>query len=121
MTTKPIGVGIIGTGRISDLPAIEYRSNPKACIVALCDRDIAIARQRAADWGVSDAFVTDDLDALLARADVDLVEILLPHHLHLPAALKAIEAGKAVSLQKPMCMSAEEADKLVEAANASKR
>jgi predicted dehydrogenase len=121
MAGKAIGVGVIGTGRISDLHAIEYRRNPKVRIVALCDRDIAVARQRAEAWGVPDAFVTDDMDALLARSDVDLVEILLPHHLHLPAALKAVEAGKAVSLQKPMCMSAEEADMLVEAANASKR
>lgn len=121
MATKPIGVGIIGTGRISDLHAIEYSRNPKARIVALCDRDIGTASARASAWGAPDAFVTDDMDALLKRDDVDLVEILLPHHLHLSAALKAIEAGKAVSLQKPMCMSIGEADQLVEAANASKR
>ena len=121
MASKPIGVGIIGTGRISDLHAIEYRGNPKARIVALCDRDISIARERAATWGVEDAFVTDDIDAILAREDVDLVEILLPHHLHLGAALKAIEAGKAVSLQKPMCLSMEEADILVAAAETSTR
>ena len=121
MATKPIGVGIIGTGRISDLHAIEYSRNPKARIVALCDRDTETATRRAEAWGVPGAFVTDELDVLLARSDVDLVEILLPHHLHLTAALKAIEAGKAVSLQKPMCMSLDEADTLVEAANASAR
>lgn len=121
MTSKRLGVGIIGTGRISDLHAIEYRNNPKARIVALCDRNIDIARDRASAWGVEDAFVTDDIDALLARDNVDLVEILLPHHLHLGAALKAIEAGKAVSLQKPMCLSLEEADTLVAAAGTSSR
>jgi predicted dehydrogenase len=121
MNTKPIGVGIIGTGRISDLHAIEYRHNPRGRIVALCDRDTALAQSRAVAWGVADAFITDDIDALLARGDVDLVDILLPHHLHLPAALKAIEAGKIVSLQKPMCLSLAEADRLVEAAAASQR
>lgn len=121
MAGKPIGVGIIGTGRISDLHAIEYDRNPKARIVALCDRDTRAAEARANAWGCAGAAILDDMDALLARDDVDLVEILLPHHLHLDAALKAIDAGKAVSLQKPMCMSMEEADRLVDAANGSKR
>ena len=121
MAGKPIGVGIVGTGRISDLHAIEYGRNPDANIVALCDRDIDAAEARAAAWGCADAAILDDMDALLARDDVDLVEILLPHHLHLDAAVKAVEAGKAVSLQKPMCLSMDEADRLVEVAAASKR
>ena len=111
-----IGVGIIGTGRISDLHAIEYINDPKAEIVALCDRDSGLARQRAAAWGLADPFITDDISALLKRPDVDLVEILLPHHLHKETALAAIAAGKAVSLQKPMCMDVAEADEVVDAA-----
>ena len=121
MPTGPIGVGIAGTGRISDLHAIEYLANPAARIVALCDTDTARAARRAAAWGLDGVAIDDDIDALLARPDVDLVEILLPHHLHLDAALKAIGAGKIVSLQKPMCISMPEADRLVAAAEASDR
>ena len=121
MTTRPIGVGFAGTGRISDLHAIEYLANPAAQIVALCDTDTALAARRAAAWGLDGVAIDDDVDALLARPEVDLVEILLPHHLHLGAALKAIDAGKMVSLQKPMCISMAEADSLVEAAEASDR
>ena len=121
MAEKPFGIGIIGTGRIADLHAIEYRQNPDARIVALCDRDPTLAQNRAKAWDVEDAFITDDIDALLKRPDVDLVEILLPHHLHLSGALKAIEADKIVSVQKPMCVSLGEADQLVAAAEASKQ
>ena len=121
MTEKPFGVGIVGTGRIADLHAIEYRQNPDAEIVALCDQDPMLAQGRAEAWGVDDAFITDDIDALLARSDVDLVDILLPHHLHLWGALKAIDAEKIVSLQKPMCVSLAEADQLVAAADAAER
>ena len=121
MAEKPFGVGIIGTGRIADLHAIEYRQNPDAKIVALCDQDPALAQNRAKAWGVDDAFITDDIDALLARSDVDLVEVLLPHHLHLWGALKAIDAQKIVSLQKPMCVTLAEADQLVAAAEAAER
>ena len=119
--TGPVGVGIVGTGRISDLHAIEYLANPLARIVALCDVNTTRAAARAAAWGLDDVAVEGDIDALLARPEVDLVEILLPHHLHLEAALKAVGAGKIVSLQKPMCISLEEADRLVDAADASDR
>src|SRR5690554_7363441 len=108
MTFDTVRVGIIGTGRISDLHAIEYLANPHARIVALCDNDIATARGRALAWGVGDARITDDYRSVLADPDVDLVEILLPHHLHLEVALAAIAAGKAVSLQKPMTLRSEE-------------
>ena len=121
MKSATIGVGFIGTGRISDLHALEYRQNPRARIMALCDRNIALAQQRANDWGVPDAHITDDIDDLLARNDVDLVEILLPHSLHFRTTLKAINAGKNVSSQKPISLSLSEADYLVAAAKASNR
>ena len=121
MITKPYGIGILGTGRISDLHAIEYLQNPHSRIVALCDQDVELARRRAAKWNVGHARITGGIDELLADPAVDLVEILLPHHLHLSAAEKAIQAGKIVSLQKPMCMSVAEADRLVAAAERSDR
>ena len=40
---KPIGVGIVGTGRISDLHAIEYLRSDAARIVAVCDRVLGLA------------------------------------------------------------------------------
>ena len=121
MSTRPIGVGIVGTGRISDLHAIEYLANPAARIVALCDRVPERARRRAAAWGLGGVAIEKELDGLLARPEVELVEILLPHHLHLEAALAAIDAGKIVSLQKPMCISMAQAERLVAAAESSGR
>ena len=121
MSARPLGVGIVGTGRISDLHAIEYLAHPGARIVALCDRDPALAAGRAAAWGLDDVAIEEDIGALLARPEVDLVEILLPHHLHLDAALAAIASGKIVSLQKPMALSLEQADRLVDAAEAGER
>ena len=121
MTYDTVRVGIIGTGRISDLHAIEYLANPHARIVALCDNDLATAEGRAKAWGVDDARITDDYRAVLADPNVDLVEILLPHHLHLEVALAAIAAGKAVSLQKPMTLDLAQADTLVAAAEGSSK
>ena len=119
MTRQAIRVGIIGTGRISDLHAIEYIQNPFSQISALCDQDLDLATARAKKWGCPDAAVTNNYEDLLARDDVDLVELLLPHNMPLPIALKAIEAKKIISLQKPMCINLDEADQLVAAAEAS--
>ena len=111
-----IGVGFIGAGRISDLHAIEYLTNPHATIVALCDRELALAAARRKAWGVKDAVISTDYHEVLALDQVDLVEILLPHHLHVEAALAAFAAGKAVSLQKPMATTLADADRLLAAA-----
>lgn len=121
MIARPIRVGMIGVGRISDLHAIEYLQNPDTRLVALCDRNMDGARTKAANWGLNDIFITDDMDQVFSDPGIDLVEILLPHNLHLDAALKAIQADKCVSLQKPMCVSLFEADQLIEAADAAVR
>ena len=59
MTRQAIRVGIIGTGRISDLHAIEYIQNPFSQISALCDQDLDLATARAEKWGCPDAAVTN--------------------------------------------------------------
>lgn len=109
-------VGFIGTGRISDLHALEYLANVRAEIVAVCDIDPANSRPRAEQWGVKPERVFTDYRDLLALPDVDLVEILLPHHLHYQATLDAAAAGKHISLQKPMALSVQEADGMIAAA-----
>ena len=68
MRTGRIGVGIAGTGRISDLHAIEYLANPAARIVALCDTDTARAARRAAAWGL-DGVAIDASGATEIAAD----------------------------------------------------
>ena len=114
-------VGIIGTGRISDLHALEYLQNNRAQIAAVCDIDEDTARPRAAAWNVSPARVFTNHHDLLALPDLDLVEILLPHHLHHPVTLDALAAGKHVSVQKPMALSLDQADEMIAAATAAEK
>src|SRR5450759_1645054 len=75
-------VGIIGTGRISDLHALGYLAHPHTSIVAVCDLDLSAAQAHAVAWGVPPRRVYADYHELLTLGDVDAVEILLPHHLH---------------------------------------
>ncbi len=109
-------VGFIGAGRISDLHAIEYLHNECAQLVAVCDVDAKLAESRGTAWGVPKKNIFTDYHDLLALKEVDLVEILTPHHLHYQHTLDAAAAGKHISLQKPMAISLSQADQMIAAA-----
>jgi predicted dehydrogenase len=111
------GVAIIGCGQISDLHAAAYSDRSDARIVVLVDRDSRLAEVKRASWGVPDATVYEDYHDALERADVHIVEILVPHDVHYEIAVAALQAGKHVSLQKPMTVSLTEANQLVDASD----
>jgi predicted dehydrogenase len=112
---KPIGVAIVGCGRISDLHQLGYRNREDAQIVAVCDTNRAHAKAKANAWDVEKVYTK--FEQVLEDKQVDLVEILTPHHLHCPMAVQAAQAGKHISVQKPMALSAAEADRMIAAAN----
>lgn len=95
-----------------------YVDNPDATLHAIADQDSDTRAARAAEWGVGKTYA--DYRELLADPDIDAVEIILPHHLHLPVTSEALAAGKHVSLQKPMCLSLDEADQIIAASEASR-
>lgn len=113
--TQPLGVAIVGCGRISGLHQLGYRDQADARIVAVCDTNRRRAADRAEAWGVKRVYT--DYQELLADPEVDLVELLVPHHLHAPMTVAACHAAKNVSVQKPMALSAAEADQMIGAAD----
>lgn len=114
-----LNVAFIGAGRIANLHALGYRDNPKARLYAVCDARPQVAQARAQEWGAERWYT--DYRRLLEDPQVDAVEVLTPHHLHGRMAIEALETGKHVSVQKPMCVSLEEADAMVAAARRSGR
>lgn len=111
---KPIRVAIVGCGRIADLHQLGYRDFPDAELAAICDTNKIVAKKRAKEWGVSKVY--SDYHQVLEDKDIDVVELLTPHHLHCPMTVEACAAGKHVSVQKPMALSAAEADQMIAAA-----
>lgn len=111
---EKVHVGIIGCGQISTLHAPGYIEHPRADLVAICDRDETLLEQRRRQWNPAKAY--RDHEQLLADADVNAVDILLPHHLHREVTLAALQAGKHVSLQKPPTFTLDELDELFAAA-----
>lgn len=111
---ETVRVAIVGCGRISDLHELGYRDRKEACIVAVCDVDRERAEEKARAWGVQKVYT--DYDQVLNDRDIDLVELLTPHHLHCPMTVAACQAGKHVSVQKPMALTAAEAEEMIRAA-----
>ena len=101
-----VGVGFIGKVHIE---ALRRLGNVEVLAIAGTSPDRAAAQ--AAALGVPRAY--GDWEALLADPDVDVVHICTPNSLHYPIASAAIRAGKAVLIEKPLAMTAEEANHLV--------
>lgn len=110
-------MGFIGVGRITDLHYLGYKDNPKAELHAVCDVDPVGLQRRVSQWGVEKAY--DDYRRLLDDPDVDAVEVITPHHLHAEMTIAALEAGKHVSVQKPMALNLTQADAMMAAAGRS--
>jgi predicted dehydrogenase len=106
-------VGVIGTGfgAVVQIPA--FRAHPRVEVVAVASSRPGKAREVADRFEVPRAF--DDWQALV-DADLDLVSITTPPHLHRPMALAALARRQHVLCEKPMALSAEEARAMTEAA-----
>ncbi len=114
-----IGVAIIGAG-IGREHLAGYRALPDQFAVRwLIDLDTA----RAAEVALGDPSIAIAADIATALADpgVDLVDVCLPPHLHVPVAVQALQAGRHVVLEKPIAPSLAECDILEQAAQAAGR
>ena len=117
MTLK---VAIVGCGKIADGHIEEIQKMPRAArVVAVCDRERLMAEQIAVRFEVP-AFY-DDVDALLARERPDVVHVTTPPGSHLPLAIKAIDAGAHVYVEKPLTPTFADSKRLVEHAVAANR
>ena len=116
---KKTRIGLIGIGcisRVAHCPA--YKSTDRVEIVAVCD----IIEQRAQDVKrecFPDAEVYTDYHELLARGDIDAVDICTPNYLHSIIAVDALKAGKHVFCEKPDAINPEEVLKMQKAADES--
>jgi UDP-N-acetyl-2-amino-2-deoxyglucuronate dehydrogenase len=91
-------------------------SLPDARLVAVTDVDSARCQRIV---GVSGGAVAPDLDALLARPDVDVVSVCVPSGLHADVGVAAAAAGKHLVVEKPIDVTLAAADRLIAAARAA--
>lgn len=116
---KTLKIGLVGCGGIQTWAhSPYYQKDSRAVITACCD----IIRERAC--GIRDklnpnAEVYTDYKEMLAKADIDAVDICTPNYLHSEIAVAAFQAGKHVFCEKPDAIDADKAEQMRDAAKAS--
>jgi predicted dehydrogenase len=99
--TSPVRVAVLGAGawaRGAHLPG--YRRDPRCEVVAIADPQIELAKDAAREFGIPDVERTHE--ALLARDDIDVVDVCTPSRTHFDLATAALAAGKHVLCEKPV-------------------
>jgi UDP-N-acetyl-2-amino-2-deoxyglucuronate dehydrogenase len=107
------GFGIVGTGVIGAWHADAIAMLPDARLAAVTDVAADAAAAFAAAYG---CVAEPDLDTLLARRDVEVVCVCVPSGLHAEVGVRAARAGKHLVVEKPIDVSLDAADRLIEAA-----
>lgn len=112
--SAPVGVGIVGAGRIARVHAEAYRSIARGALVGCTDPNAAAAQGFAAEAsGAGPIEIFPSIDALLASPKVGAVIVATPNGLHAEQTIAALRAGKHVFCQKPISMTLDEADRVV--------
>jgi predicted dehydrogenase len=123
--SKPLSIGMIGYGfmgrahsngyrKVSNFFDLEY----KPVLKAACARDAAKVKEFADKWGYES--VETDWRKLIARKDIDAIDICTPNNTHCEIALAAAQAGKMILCEKPLSMNGPEGVKMVEAVEKAK-
>jgi predicted dehydrogenase len=115
VAVKPVGVGVVGCGMVSEPYFKNLKASPRMSVVACADQAIERARDRAQEFGVPRACSTEEL---LADPDVEMVINLTIPTAHAGISLAALAAGKHVYTEKPLATTREDASRILEAAAA---
>ena len=119
MNDKPVRFGLVGFGAWGEHHANAITVTDGAQLVAIAARsDSSVA---AAKEAYPDAQVYNDFNELVARDDLDVVDVVVPSHLHHEVANAVLNAGKHLLLEKPMGVSLEQCDDMIRVAKENDR
>lgn len=108
-----VKVGIIGSQFQADIHAESFRIMPdEAEVVAVASPTPGNAEKLAKKYGIPRIFT--DYKEMLAEKDIEMVTITAPNYLHAQMTIDAAGMGKHVLCEKPLCITLEEADLMIE-------
>ncbi|MEA4861212.1 MAG: Gfo/Idh/MocA family oxidoreductase [Sphaerochaeta sp.] len=109
---------LMGYGKVSQLHAKALREAKDSTLVAVWGRDKEKASAFANQWGI---LPFTDVQEMVEQANVDAVIITTPHPLHKAHAILALKAGAHVLVEKPMALTVEECDAMIDTAKQEKK
>lgn len=110
--TNKVRWGVLSTANIGVKKVIPgMQRGELTTVTAIASRALDSARRTAADLGIAKAY--GSYEELLADPEIDAIYNPLPNQLHVPWTIKAAEAGKHVLCEKPISLTAEEAETLL--------
>ena len=110
----PVKIGIVGSGFQADCIAASVAAIPgEAEVVAVASPTPGNAEALARRHGIATWYT--DYRAMLRDPAVELVSITAPNHVHARLTIEAAQAGKHVACEKPLCVTLEEADAMIDA------
>jgi predicted dehydrogenase len=113
---KKLRWGVLSTANIGVKKVIPAMQQGEYCeIIAIASRDLKKAQAAAGQLDIPKAY--GSYEELLADSEIDAVYNPMPNHLHVPWSIKALEAGNHVLCEKPISLSADEAQQLLDAAH----
>jgi predicted dehydrogenase len=104
-------VAIVGCGKIADSHAAQIKRIPGCEIVGVCDREPLMARQLYDRFPIKGHF--SDLGRLLEESRPDVVHITTPPESHFPLAVRCLESGAHVYVEKPFAINEDETVRLI--------
>lgn len=117
-TQAKVRYAVVGLGHITQVAALPAFGHAKrnSELVALVSDDEAKRRRLGRKYGIGLLASYDEYDALLRSGEVDAVYIGLPNHLHKDYAVRSAEAGVHVLCEKPLAVTVEDCEAMIEAA-----
>lgn len=108
--SRRIRWGLLSTARINRSVIPPIHSSKQSELIAVASRNQQRAIEYAKEWEIPKAY--GSYEAMLADAEIDVIYVSLPNSLHSEWSIKAMNAGKHVLCEKPLCLSLSELDKL---------
>jgi predicted dehydrogenase len=111
-----IGYGFMGRAHSNAFHQVGHFCEPAygLALKVICGRNQPQLQTMATQWGWEE--VASDWESVVARKDIDIIDICTPNYLHAPIAIAAAQAGKIVLCEKPLAMSVEAAKQMAKAA-----
>jgi len=116
---KPIRIGLIGAGQIGNIHLKNYSQIPEVRVIAVADLSPEKVEAARREYDIPDGYA--DFQDLLARDDIDAVDVCVHNNKHAPLAIAALRAGKHVYCEKPMAGTYRDAEDMIQAAREHSR